>query len=486
MGISAIYARQSVEKKNSLSIAGQVELCRKLAGDAPVKVYRDKGYSGKNADRPAFRRLLEDVKRGSVDRILVYRLDRFSRSVADFSRIWQVLQAQGVEFVSVSEQFDTASPMGRAMLHIITVFAQLERETTAERVRDNCRLRAAAGNWTGGPAPYGYDLSGTALRPNGQAETVQRIFQRYASDGVSLSALARELNAETIPGSGRKTWDSAALSRVLHNSIYVKTSPSICQHFQGKGVEIATDPLLLQAGCSCRVIGQKKKPSFAESTESFSDGTLVSLNCPGLIPGDLWLRCQEKLSHNRQIGNTGKGTHTWLSGLLKCACCGYSLKVLTDHKGGCRLVCSGRYNKACCKASIRVRPEAIEASAAAALEVYCALAQPSDRASAIAAEQASIRHSIQRLLSAFSSGDSITLPYLQQELHRLENRRLALAEEKAAMHSASSCLPVPSSTFSVLSFDEKKSLAHSLLSRIAVSETAWQISFHSSALSIKP
>ena len=98
----AVYARQSVEKKDSLSISGQVDLCRRMAGEKELAVYRDAGYSGKNTDRPAFRQLMRDVKAGRIATLYVYRLDRFSRSVADFGQLWQVLQANRVEFVSVS------------------------------------------------------------------------------------------------------------------------------------------------------------------------------------------------------------------------------------------------------------------------------------------------------------------------------------------------------------------------------------------------
>ena len=144
MKFNAAYARQSLLKKDSLSISGQLDMCRKMAG-GDLAVYKDAGYSGKNTKRPDFERLLRDIKADKVQKLYVYRLDRFSRSVADFGRLWEILQEHNVEFVSVSENFDTSSPMGRAMLHIIMVFAQLERETTAERVRDNYYRRASLG-----------------------------------------------------------------------------------------------------------------------------------------------------------------------------------------------------------------------------------------------------------------------------------------------------------------------------------------------------
>ena len=120
--MDAIYARQSVDKADSLSIQGQIELCLKQASE-DHKVYQDKGYSGKNTNRPAFQRMMEDVEKGLIQKIIVYRLDRFSRSISDFGKLWDTLKKHNVEFVSINETFDTSTPMGRAMLSIIMVFA---------------------------------------------------------------------------------------------------------------------------------------------------------------------------------------------------------------------------------------------------------------------------------------------------------------------------------------------------------------------------
>ena len=194
--MDAIYARQSIDKKDSLSIEGQIEHCRRYAGEE-IQVFQDKGFSGKNTRRPAFTELMQAVEAGQIQKIYVYRLDRFSRSIADFSRLWEVLQTYGVEFQSVTEQFDTSSPMGRAMLNIVLVFAQLERETTAERVKDNYLHRFSLGAWPGGPAPYGFDLIKitddgrrvSSLAANGQASIVQTIFEEYAKPETSLRSI---------------------------------------------------------------------------------------------------------------------------------------------------------------------------------------------------------------------------------------------------------------------------------------------------------
>ncbi len=109
-------------KKDSLSIEGQIELCTREC-HSEYTVYADKGYSGKNTNRPDFERMMEDIIAGKISKVVVYRLDRFSRSISDFGQIWNILQKHNVEFISINEKFDTSTPMGRAMLHIIMVFA---------------------------------------------------------------------------------------------------------------------------------------------------------------------------------------------------------------------------------------------------------------------------------------------------------------------------------------------------------------------------
>ncbi|HEX3027705.1 MAG TPA: recombinase family protein, partial [Clostridia bacterium] len=121
--ITAIYARQSIDKKDSISVESQIEFCRRECAGL-YEIYEDRGFSGKNINRPAFERLMRDVEAGRVSKLVCYRLDRISRSILDFGSIWETLSCAGVEFVSVNEKFDTSTPGGRAMLYIIMVFAQ--------------------------------------------------------------------------------------------------------------------------------------------------------------------------------------------------------------------------------------------------------------------------------------------------------------------------------------------------------------------------
>ena len=136
--MTAIYARQSVEKKDSISVETQIRMCRsRCRDDEKTAVYIDRGFSGKNLKRPGYLRMIHDLNAGKIRRVIVYRLDRLSRSVSDFSAMWQIFEQHGVEFSSISEQFDTSTPIGKAMVYIIMTFAQLERETIAERITDN-------------------------------------------------------------------------------------------------------------------------------------------------------------------------------------------------------------------------------------------------------------------------------------------------------------------------------------------------------------
>ena len=150
----AIYSRKSKFTGKGESIGNQIELCkdyvRNMFGERYVElceVFEDEGFSGGNLKRPAFQRMMADVRKRKFKAIVVYRLDRISRNISDFTGLIDELTKQDVSFVSIREQFDTSTPMGRAMMFIISVFSQLERETIAERIRDNMHELAKTGRW---------------------------------------------------------------------------------------------------------------------------------------------------------------------------------------------------------------------------------------------------------------------------------------------------------------------------------------------------
>ena len=478
----AVYARQSVEKKNSISIEGQIELCRKAAS-GNLSVYRDRGYSGKNTERPDFQRLLRDIQAGKISKVYVYRLDRFSRSVADFGRLWEVLQEHHVEFVSVSENFDTTTPMGRAMLHIIMVFAQLERETTAERVKDNYYRRAQLGAWPGGPAPFGYSIGRAngadgrtipTLIPSEYADYVVRIFNEYAVEGASLGSVAKRLNEEGVPSPKRGTWDNVALSRVLHNPTYVMADEQVYLHYKGLGCTVTASKEAFDGVHGVLLVGKRDR-SKRKYTDVREHSVSV-LNSIGIIPADVWLTCQYKLQKNQQIGNSGKGTHTWLSGLLKCAKCGYSLKVLKEDTWRW-LVCSGRYNLARCDAKITINVSELEEIVAGKISEMLE-SVPEERV-AIQAEDPyekqleELDRRADRLMDAFAESCDLSSDYLRRALTRIENERQMLVEARRREQGK---VAVPENIdFYKLSFEDKKSVAAQFIRRIEVEADAAEI-----------
>ncbi|TPE48942.1 recombinase family protein [Amaricoccus solimangrovi] len=204
----AIYTRKSTEEgleQDFNSLDAQREACaayvlsQKHEGwSALAGRYDDGGYSGGSMERPALRRLLADIEAGKIDAVVVYKVDRLTRSLADFARIVAIFDAAGVSFVSITQAFNTTTSMGRLTLNVLLSFAQFEREVTAERIPDKIAASKARGIWMGGTVPIGYRAEARTLVPMpGEAALVRRIFERYLALG-SVSALRAELDAAGI------------------------------------------------------------------------------------------------------------------------------------------------------------------------------------------------------------------------------------------------------------------------------------------------
>jgi DNA invertase Pin-like site-specific DNA recombinase len=193
--------------------------------------YDDPGYSGGNTERPALRRLMTDIERGQIDIVIIYKIDRLTRSLADFSKMVEVFERQSVSFVSVTQQFNTTTSMGRLMLNVLLSFAQFEREVTGERIRDKIAASKKKGLWMGGVPPLGYDVEHRQLVINvAEAAVVRRIFQDMLTVG-STTRIAAQLNQEGIT---TKSWTTQAgetrsgtsitkqyLHKLLRNRIYL-------------------------------------------------------------------------------------------------------------------------------------------------------------------------------------------------------------------------------------------------------------------------
>ena len=198
----AIYTRKSTEEGlgqdfNSLDAqrdSGEAYI-RSQAGEGWTLLadqYDDGGYTGANMERPALRRLLADAKAGKVDCVVVYKVDRLTRSLFDFARIVEVLDKHGVSFVAVTQQFNTTTSLGRLTLNILLSFAQFEREIISERTRDKQVLARKRGKWTGGHLPLGYDLDAGCLVINDEeAARVRQIFEWYLEGQTVYGIVAK-------------------------------------------------------------------------------------------------------------------------------------------------------------------------------------------------------------------------------------------------------------------------------------------------------
>jgi site-specific DNA recombinase len=193
--------------------------------------YDDGGLSGGNMERPALQRLLEDIRHGLIDVVVVYKVDRLTRSLADFAKMVEVFDAQGVSFVAVTQQFNTTTSMGRLTLNVLLSFAQFEREVTGERIRDKIAASKRKGIWMGGCPSIGYDVRDRRLVVNqAEATIVRQIYQRYLKAG-SVPKLKKALDREGVVSkvrvsrkgnkSGGQSFSRGALYELLSNPIYI-------------------------------------------------------------------------------------------------------------------------------------------------------------------------------------------------------------------------------------------------------------------------
>jgi DNA invertase Pin-like site-specific DNA recombinase len=227
----AVYTRKSTEEGLDMefnSLDAQREACEAYVASqrsegwvlVPDR-YDDGGISGGTLDRPALRRLMRDVETGLIDVVVVYKIDRLSRSLTDFSKLVEVFEANQVTFVSVTQSFNTTTSMGRLTLNILLSFAQFEREVIGERIRDKFLASRRKGMWMGGTVPLGYRVENRKLVIEAsEAATVHMIFDRFLTAG-SATLLARQLNAEGVTSRLGRPIDKGMLYKLLNNRVYI-------------------------------------------------------------------------------------------------------------------------------------------------------------------------------------------------------------------------------------------------------------------------
>ena len=221
----AIYVRVSTHwqiDKDSLPMqkTDLANYCAYVLNINNYEIFEDAGYSAKNTDRPDFQKMMSRIRSGEFSHLLVWKIDRISRNLLDFIDMYEELKRLGVAFVSRNEQFDTTTAMGEAMLKIILVFAELERNTTSERVSNVMISRAETGKWNGGRVPYGYRSPGKGMMPmvdETEAAVVKQIFNNYEYSR-STTMVARDLTDKGILTKKGNKWSAQAVARILGKS----------------------------------------------------------------------------------------------------------------------------------------------------------------------------------------------------------------------------------------------------------------------------
>jgi len=364
--IDAVYGRQSVDKRDSISIESQLEFCKYELKGGACKEYTDKGYSGKNTERPHFQQLIKDIENGLIKRVIVYKLDRISRSIIDFANMMDLFKKYNVEFVSSTEKFDTSTPMGRAMLNICIVFAQLERETIQKRVTDAYHSRCKKGFKMGGKPPFGFRTEPIVMdgihtkrfvpEPS-EEELVRLMFEMYARPEVSMGDICRYFTDRNIIIL-KQGLTRSSLGRLLKNPVYVQADLDVYEFFKGQGAVIENEAADFAGLNGCylyqgRDVEEKK-------TVSLKGHTLVLAPHEGMIPSDIWLKCRRKLMANMAFDQTGrKVKNTWLAGKIKCGNCGHSL-VCSHSNGYYYLRCHHRINNMTCEGCGLLRSREME------------------------------------------------------------------------------------------------------------------------------
>jgi DNA invertase Pin-like site-specific DNA recombinase len=244
----AIYTRKSSEEGLDMefnSLDAQREACeayiasQRSEGWAAIREpYDDGGVSGGTLDRPALQRLLADVEAGLIDVIVVYKIDRLSRSLMDFARLVEIFDRNQVTFVSVTQSFNTTTSMGRLTLNILLSFAQFEREVIGERIRDKFAASRKRGMWMGGYVPLGYDVRDRKLIINeAEAATVRMIFKRFVAIG-SATKLAKALVAEGVRTKSGRPVDKGYIYRLLNSRVYLGEATHKDASYPGEHVAI--------------------------------------------------------------------------------------------------------------------------------------------------------------------------------------------------------------------------------------------------------
>ncbi|MBZ9635891.1 recombinase family protein [Clostridium sp. FP1] len=342
MKIAAIYSRKSKITTKGESIINQIELCTHEGTHLGIEkfiIYEDEGFSGKNIKRPQFQKMLSDAREKKFNVIICYRLDRISRNISDFSTLINELDSLHISFISVNEQFDTSTPMGRAMMYIASVFAQLERETIGERVRDNMLEMAKNGRWLGGQTPLGYESKKITyldsqfkektmhtLSPiKEELDVVAFIYDKYLHY-KSISQVFICVFQKNIKTKNGADFNKKRIQLILRNPLYVRANEAVMKYLEFIGMNV------MGKFDNKHGILIYNKSKGAKIKRDINEWVAAVSTHEGIIDSPVWLLIQQILDENKnKAPRLGTSSAALLTGTLKCSKCGKSMIVKHGH-----------------------------------------------------------------------------------------------------------------------------------------------------------
>lgn len=341
----AIYSRKSKFTGKGESIENQIELCKQFikfrfptSKDDDILVFEDEGFSGGNMNRPQFKKMMSLIESKQIKAVICYRLDRISRNVADFSAMYQKLEDLNVEFFSTSEEYNTSTPSGKAMLSMCIVFAQMERETIAERIRDNMNELAKSGRWLGGTTPTGYKSSElvTSITYEGkerrafkleiipeEAKIIQLIFSKFLQLN-SLTKTETYLLQNHIETKNSNKFTRFSIRAILQNPVYMAADEVAWNYFENLGMEIYSVKEKFDGKHGIMAYNKTiQKSGKTHQMRDYEEWVVTIGKHKPIVKSTDWVKVQSLLQQNTSKSyRKPKSNLALLSGLLFCANCG--------------------------------------------------------------------------------------------------------------------------------------------------------------------
>lgn len=534
--VIAIYSRKSRFTGKGESIGNQIDMCLAYISTTfgasyaeNAIIFEDEGFSGGNINRPDFKKMIAAAKKQQFKAVVVYRLDRISRNISDFSHLIEELGRLDIDFISIRERFDTSSPMGRAMMYIASVFSQLERETIAERIRDNMHELAKTGRWLGGTTPTGYTsahmqsltLDGKRkksyhlkLIPQ-EAEIIRKIYALYLETD-SLTKTESELLRQHIKTKTGRDFTRFSIKSILQNPVYLIADRDAYQYFTEKNADLFSPAAAFDGVHGILAYNRTRQEKGHTTVYLPIHEWIVSVGQhPGLIPSQKWIAVQRSLERNHcKAYHKPRSNTALLTGLLWCTCGSRMYPKVSSHTTGCThysyiCKCKERSKKTLCSQK-NLNGNFIDTAVLThishltfdtnhllkRLEQEKQLfmqnqSQSMNTQECLQQEQLEIQHKINALIDSLADFEhSVAAVHIQKRIEQLHEQNLQLEAQIDAMQTTCAPAPLERSTLdqtcqslsfpqnSLMSTEQKRAMLRAIVYKVIWDGQAAHIILH--------